>query len=48
MIALEDEATTNIEKAYNRRDKLEDDQKAKADKIEADRLARIEKAKAVR
>jgi hypothetical protein len=48
MIALEDEATTNIEKAYNRRDKLEDDQKAKADKIEADRLARIEKAKAAR
>jgi hypothetical protein len=45
-IALEDEVTTNIEKAYNRRDKLEDEQQAKAEKAAADAKARADKARA--
>jgi hypothetical protein len=47
-IALEDEATVNTERIYNRRDKLEDDQQAKAEKAAADATARAEKAQAAR
>lgn len=42
-IALEDEATVNTERLYNRRDKLEDDQAAKEEKRKADEKTRIEK-----
>ena len=47
-IQLEDEATTNVERIYNRRDKLEDDLAAKAEKRQADATARSEKAQAER
>jgi len=47
-IALEDEATTNLEKTYNRRDKIEDDQKAKQEKAAADRKTRLDKEQAER
>ena len=42
-ISLEDESTSNLEKNQNKRDALEDAQKAKRDKIEEDRKARIKK-----
>lgn len=44
-IELEDEATVNLEKNYNKRDKLLDDQRAKAEKAAADRAARAEREK---
>lgn len=47
-IQLEDEATTNKERIYNKRDKLEDDQQAKADKAAADATTRADKATAAR
>ena len=45
-IALEDESTVNLEKTYSRRDKIEDDAKAKAEKRQADAQAASEKARA--
>lgn len=42
-IDIEDEATTNLEKNFNKRDKLLDDQKAKRDKETADQKAAAEK-----
>ena len=45
-IALEDEATINKERVYNRRDKLEDDQAAKEEKRSSDRKAAAEKESA--
>lgn len=42
-IDIEDEATTNLEKNFNKRDKLLDDQKAKRDKDTADQKAAAEK-----
>lgn len=45
-IALEDESTVNLEKTYSRRDKIEDDTKAKAEKRQADAQAASEKARA--
>lgn len=47
-IALEEEATVNTERLYNRRDKLEDDQAAKEEKRKADEKTRIEKSTAER
>lgn len=43
-IALEDESTVNLEKTFSRRDKIEDDAKAKAEKRQADAQAASEKA----
>lgn len=43
-IALEDEVTVNIEKAYNRRDKIEDDARAKREARETKARADAEKA----
>ena len=43
-IALEDESTVNLEKTYSRRDKIEDDAKAKAEKRQSDAQAAGEKA----
>lgn len=45
-IALEDEATVNTERIYNKRDKLEDDRIAKQEKAQADATTRREKAQA--
>lgn len=45
-IALEDEVTVNLEKTYNRRDKIEEERQARIDKAQADAKARAEKAKA--
>ena len=42
-IDLEDEVTVNLEKQYSRRDKLQDEAKAKAEKAEADRIAKEKK-----
>lgn len=47
-IGLEDENTANLERNLNKRDKLEDDQKAKLDRIAEINKARAEKAKAAR
>jgi hypothetical protein len=44
-IALEDENTTNIEKQYNRRDKLADDAAAKEEKRQAKAQATADKAR---
>lgn len=43
-IDLEDEVTVNLEKQYSRRDKLQDEAKAKSEKAEADRIAAQKKA----
>lgn len=43
-IALEDESTVNLEKQYSRRDKLEDDARAKREAAEAKRKAATDKA----
>lgn len=45
-IALEDEATVNTERIYNKRDKLEDDRIAKEEKRKADSVAAAEKTTA--
>ena len=47
-IEIEDEATTNLEKNFNKRDKLLDDQKAKREKETADQKAAAEKRAADR
>lgn len=47
-IALEDEATVNTERIYNKRDKLEDDRIAKEEKRASDAKARSEKEASAR
>jgi hypothetical protein len=47
-IALEDEATVNTERIYNKRDKLEDDRIAKEEKRASDAKARAEKEASAR
>lgn len=46
MTSLEDESTVNLEKNFNKRDKLIDDQKAKQEKLIEKRKAAEEKARA--